>query len=251
MEEQQQPETTVSTTSNQQPTTTSFDMKDLYIPIAIVVAGACVGAGLFFGGTSKAAPVAATAGQNENIIETLVEKAGVKMNAVEACMNNGETKALVQADADNAVATGGRGTPWSIVIGPTGKTYPVNGAVPKAAVQQVIDLARAEADYEVADDSINTDAVLPVTADDHIIGSLDNPIKIVEYSDFDCPFCTRMHETLVEIVAENSDVSWVYRHFPLDSLHPNARTIANISECVAQEGGNDAFWTFADGYFTR
>ncbi|MCA9366932.1 thioredoxin domain-containing protein [Candidatus Kaiserbacteria bacterium] len=247
MEEQQHSEITSST-----PTKASrIDLKDLYIPVAIIVAGAFIGAGLFFGSPRAEGPAPTQANTNENILAKLVKEAGVSMDAVDACMQSGEMSAHVQADADNAVETGGRGTPWTIVIGPTGKTYPVNGAVPKAAFQQIIDLARSEADYNVPDDSINTDAVRPVTAEDHIKGSLDAPIKIVEYSDFDCPFCTRAHETLVEIMAENNDVAWVYRHFPLDSLHPNARTLATVSECVAKEGGNDAFWSFADGYFTR
>jgi hypothetical protein len=46
---------------------------------------------------------------------------------------------------DNAIATGGRGTPWSILIGPTGKTYPINGALPDNAVEQLIQIAKDEA----------------------------------------------------------------------------------------------------------
>jgi len=54
-------------------------------------------------------------------------------------------QADVQADIDNAIATGGRGTPWSILIGPSGKTYPINGALPTAAIEQLIQVARDEA----------------------------------------------------------------------------------------------------------
>lgn len=98
-----------------------------------------------------------------------------------------------------------------------------------------------------------TDKVQKVSSDDHIKGNPNAKIKIVEYSDFECPFCQRFHTTMNKIVdgyGTSGDVAWVYRHFPLDQLHPrNARKAAVASECAAELGGNDAFWTFTDGYF--
>ena len=53
-----------------------------------------------------------------------------------------------------------------------------------------------------------------------------------------------------EVVEEsNGEVMWIYRHFPLDGLHPEARDKAVASECAASLGGNDAFWAFADELF--
>jgi protein-disulfide isomerase len=49
----------------------------------------------------------------------------------------------------------------------------------------------------------------------------------------------------------DGEVMWVYRHFPLDSIHPSARPAAEASECVAQLAGNDAFWAFADAIFSK
>ena len=99
----------------------------------------------------------------------------------------------------------------------------------------------------------STDAVRPVDETDHIKGSLDAPIKIVEYSDFECPFCKRFHDTMNEVVdkyAESGEVAWVFRQFPLEQLHPvKAQAVAVASECAAELGGNDAFWQFTDGYF--
>jgi len=89
--------------------------------------------------------------------------------------------------------------------------------------------------------------VTPVSADDHVRGNRDARIALIEYSDFDCPFCTRFHATAQQVVDEfGGDVMWVFRHFPLDTLHPNARKKAEATECVAKLGGNDAFWTFTD-----
>lgn len=94
--------------------------------------------------------------------------------------------------------------------------------------------------------------VAPVTEADHILGNPNAPIMIVEYSDFDCPFCKNFHETMQQVMAEygkDGKVAWVYRHFPLAQLHPNAPKIAEASECVASLGGNDAFWKFSDLIF--
>ena len=95
----------------------------------------------------------------------------------------------------------------------------------------------------------NTSKVAEVTAEDHIKGSLNAGIKIVEYSDFDCPFCTRFHDSMKEVVANDSDVAWVYRHFPLEQLHPQAPAVAAASECVDEIAGIDAFWLFTDSYY--
>ena len=89
----------------------------------------------------------------------------------------------------------------------------------------------------------------PVTVDDHIRGNPDAPIKIVEYTDPECPFCKRFHETMVQVMDEygkDGKVAWVYRHFPLDQLHPKARTESVAIECAGDQGGTGAFWKYAD-----
>ena len=99
----------------------------------------------------------------------------------------------------------------------------------------------------------STDSVRPVTSEDHIKGNLDAPIKIVEYSDFECPFCKRFHDTMNEVMdkyGDSGEVAWVFRQFPLEQLHPvKAQAVAVASECAAEQGGNDTFWKFTDGYF--
>jgi len=101
----------------------------------------------------------------------------------------------------------------------------------------------------------STDALRPVTTEDHIKGNPDAPIKIVEYSDFECPFCQRFHNTMNEVMdkyGESGEVAWVFRQFPLEQLHPvKAKAAAVASECANELGGNDAFWQFTDTYFER
>lgn len=98
-----------------------------------------------------------------------------------------------------------------------------------------------------------TSAVNAVTKDDHIKGNPDASIKIVEYSDFECPFCQRFHNTMNDIMktyGDTGDIAWVFRQFPLDQLHPvKARAVAVASECANDQGGNNAFWKFTDRYY--
>lgn len=86
----------------------------------------------------------------------------------------------------------------------------------------------------------------PVTKDDYIQGNANAEIVLVEYSDFECPFCARFHPTMVQIKKEYGDkVAWVYRHYPLP-FHPNAQKAAEASECIAQQKGQNGFWDWAD-----
>lgn len=91
-----------------------------------------------------------------------------------------------------------------------------------------------------------------VTAEDHILGNPDAPVVIIEYSDIECPFCKQFHVTMQQIIDEygrDGQVAWVYRHFPLAQLHPNAPRLAEASECVADVAGEQAFWNFLDEVF--
>lgn len=102
-------------------------------------------------------------------------------------------------------------------------------------------------------ESRELDKVKPITSDDHIRGNADAPVKIVEYSDTECPFCKRFHDTMNQIMDEygaSGQVAWVYRHFPIDQLHPvKARNEATALECANELGGNDKFWAYADRLF--
>lgn len=88
--------------------------------------------------------------------------------------------------------------------------------------------------------------IRPVDDTDHIRGNPDAPITIVEFSDFECPFCARFHPTLKRVLKEYPQVKWVYRHFPLTSIHGRALGAAVASECAAALGGTDTFWQFTD-----
>lgn len=85
--------------------------------------------------------------------------------------------------------------------------------------------------------------VKAVGESDHIKGNKDAKVTLIEYSDFECPFCKRFEPSVQQALKDfPKDVRLVYRHFPLRSLHPSAQKAAEASECAAKLGGNDAFW---------
>ena len=89
-------------------------------------------------------------------------------------------------------------------------------------------------------------------ARDHIYGDPNAPISLIEYSDFECPYCKRFHPTAKKIVETYAGkVNWVYRHFPLRFHNPGAQKQAEASECANALGGNDAFWKFTDAIYAR
>jgi protein-disulfide isomerase len=77
-------------------------------------------------------------------------------------------------------------------------------------------------------------------------GPATAPVQIIEFSDFQCPFCQRAHPTIQQVLDKYGDrVQLVYRHFPLPG-HPNARPAAEASECAAEQG---KFWPYHDKLF--
>lgn len=92
----------------------------------------------------------------------------------------------------------------------------------------------------------------PVDDRDYVRGNPNAPILLIEYSDYDCPFCKQYHETLNQIMDEygvTGKVAWVYRQFPIAQLHPNSPRVSQAALCVGDLGGNDAFWNFTDLIF--
>lgn len=85
---------------------------------------------------------------------------------------------------------------------------------------------------------------------DHIRGNPNAEISVIEYSDFECPFCKKIHPILQQVVDTYGDtVNWVYRHYPLSFHDPLATKEAMATECAAEQGGNDAFWKYTDLIF--
>jgi protein-disulfide isomerase len=94
--------------------------------------------------------------------------------------------------------------------------------------------------------------VKAVSSADHIRGNPNAKVKVIEFSDPECPFCKRFQQTMNQIIGEygkSGQVAWVYRHFPLDAIHSKARKESEALECANEQGGGAKFWAYLDRLF--
>jgi Na+/H+ antiporter NhaA len=78
---------------------------------------------------------------------------------------------------------------------------------------------------------------------DHVRGPVDAPVTVLEYGDFECPYCGQAEPVVRELLREHGDVAYVWRHLPLNDVHPNAQLAAEAAEAAAEQ---DAFWEMHD-----
>jgi len=110
-------------------------------------------------------------------------------------------------------------------------------------------VAPAVSKNTVAAADISLKAISPT---EHILGNPNAPVIIVEFSDTECPFCKMFHttmHTIMDTYGKDGKVAWVYRQFPLDSIHPKTRKEAEATECANELGGNTIFWKYIDEVF--
>lgn len=87
---------------------------------------------------------------------------------------------------------------------------------------------------------------------DQIYGKSDAIISIIEFSDFECPYCRKVHPILRRLVDESQgQINWVFRHFPLATHKPNALHEAEVAECAGHLGNVAGFWKFTDALFQQ
>jgi len=84
-----------------------------------------------------------------------------------------------------------------------------------------------------------------------LLGSEDSKYIWIKYSDVQCPFCQQMHPDIKRIPEEKTNWSVVYRHYPLEQLHPGAEDYSQILSCTQSVDGNDAFWTMLDEVYAQ
>lgn len=92
--------------------------------------------------------------------------------------------------------------------------------------------------------------VKPISEDDHILGNFGAPVKVITFTDFECPYCKNFHITIKQTLEKyDGQIAWTYRHSPIDQLHSKARKEAEASECAAEQGGDEKFWAYVDRLF--
>ena len=93
------------------------------------------------------------------------------------------------------------------------------------------------------------DLTVPVAATDHVLGPEHAPVTVVEYGDFECPNCKQAAPAVKLLMQRFPErVRFVYRHFPLESLHPHALQAAEAAECAGEQG---QFWQMHDLLFAN
>ena len=84
--------------------------------------------------------------------------------------------------------------------------------------------------------------------DEHVRGPQDAALTLIEYGDFQCPYCARAHEALQDLDGEFGGIRLVFRHLPLTDMHPLAEAAAESAEAAAAQG---KFWEMHDALFER
>jgi protein-disulfide isomerase len=128
-----------------------------------------------------------------------------------------------------------------------GKNFPFQAPLPSAGGGNTVSPEAKDTNNNPA---ALAQALRPVSSSDHSLGDKNAPVTVIEFSDLQCPYCTRFHQTMQEVFkAYPKKIRWVFRHFPLSSIHPNALPAANAAECAAALKGNEAFWKFIEQVF--
>lgn len=211
-------------------------------PVAIIIAGFLVMVGIVLTGGFN---IGKNINNKGNEPKTLSQQLGVSKEKLMECIqdfDSGAFFAKVDASVEGALKSipqESRGTPYSVIVNmDSGTKIEIQGAAePEAFIKAI---------GEVTSGNIVKPYVGEIVVNeegDHIYGNPKAPVRIIEYSDYGCSYCRKLHSTLEKIVNEsNGSVSWVYRHLPISQ-----ESIAKIitGECVSQIKGNDAFWKYS------
>lgn len=198
------------------------------------------------------------AGQGEAAADLFVSYAaglGLDESALTACLESGEHEEAVEVNVAEARSLGVTGTPMFYVDG-----YPLNGARPFEHFQLAVQYAEegrlaeayAPAEQQPQEPSGPPQPVDVEIADAYSIGDPDAPVTIVEFTDFQCPFCVRhfqqTYPKIVQEYVETGVVRYVFKDFPLNSIHPQAAEAAQAARCA---GDQDAYLEMHDLLFQR
>lgn len=185
---------------------------------------------------------------------------GLNTGKFNQCLDSGSKKSLVDADESYGASLGVQGTPGFFV---NGRFFA--GAFPFAFFKEIIDKEIAGTATDNCTDYSDTlqqyckdpqnKAFDPVPKKIDLgnapsEGASNPKITLVEFSDFQCPYCVRAYPIVKQIMETyKNDVRLYYKQYPLNNLHPYAQKAAEASLCVLDQGGQDKFWKFHNKLF--
>lgn len=194
------------------------------------------------------------------VFERLVGEIGADVAAFAECFAGTEKEAIVQQNVATAESFGFSGTPsFRVVNNASGEAFPLIGAQPFDQFAGTIDAVLAGEAPASAQQQEQGSAEIPfwataegtaldpdrpgyTVAGDQTRGDPNAKVTVIEFSDFQCPFCGKhsleTQPTLDEKYVDTGKVRWVFKHFPL-SIHPQAPAAGVAAECAAEQ---DKFW---------
>ncbi len=187
----------------------------------------------------------------QELVLNAAQELGYDREAMEACMADGEALQAVNADLQESRRYGFRGTPSFIL---NGRLIP--GFLPAERFLAFVEVFKAEALGQPLPEGYALAPTPPPLDLDFgpeefaVDGDPDAPVVIVEFSDYQCPFCNRFFQEtkpqLDEQYIATGKVRFVYKDFPIDSIHAQARDAAQAAECAGAQG---AYWAMHDRLF--
>jgi protein-disulfide isomerase len=195
-------------------------------------------------------------------VAILAEFEDADLPDVSGCLQSNEYAEAVQADLSEGLFLGVNGTPAFFING-----FPISGAQPYELFEEAIRLAEEGTLQEAFQESAQAQAQAQAEAtaqaalpkevplnDEPSKGSADAPITIVEYSDYQCPFCLRHFQQTMPQLQQYIDagqVRYIFKDFPLNNIHPQAQKAHEAARCAREIGGDEMYWSMHDLLFSR
>jgi len=231
--------------------TITIDLQVLLVPLTILISAIMISLSIIyaFNGKTTKSTTTTTVAQGDGTVESLVEEIGVNTDDYKACIDDNTFTEEIEKDTTDGQTAGISGTPGFIVgtIESNGEVngVTISGAQPYSVFQQEIDKQLNGSGEKTVKVSID---------DDPVKGNKDKAkVAIVEFSDFECPYCQRFHkETIDQIISnyvDNDKIIYVYRDFPLSFHEPKASEAAVAANCVRKVAGDDKFFEFSKLYY--
>ncbi|MAG59278.1 hypothetical protein CMO96_00610 [Candidatus Woesebacteria bacterium] len=191
-------------------------------------------------------------------LKTYAKDLGLNEGAFATCFDERKYKSAVEADIKQANDVGAFGTPAFILNGNI-----ISGAQPFSVFQDAIEFELKGGDWsrpdetvaDLVDGDINNGEVgvgdiVVELGNAQTKGNKDAKVVLVEFSDFECPFCSRFYSTTLPQIEQNyvdtGKILFAYKHLPLTQIHSNAQSAAEASLCAADQG---KFWEYHDRIF--
>jgi protein-disulfide isomerase len=184
----------------------------------------------------------------EGVFIGYAEEQGLDSADFGECLGSGAMRAQIDADASEGSARGVRGTPTFFING-----RPLVGAQPYEVITQAIDAALAGEEVPTPEPpAAPTPAQVAAAGDVMTLGDENAPVTIVEFSDYQCPFCASHYREVWPLIksdfVDTGRVRYVFKDFALTSIHPQAAKAHEAARCAGDQG---AYWEMHDLLFDR